>query len=89
MNRGLGLKQSAQFALDEFRNLLGVQPGQYKTFGEFNKHVIKPALDEVNALATFSLSLALARAASGGVKCGLLALPRQSPRAMRLVKGEM
>ncbi len=45
------------YTLDEFRDLLGVQPGRYRTFGELNKHVIKPAVDEINALAFFSLSV--------------------------------
>lgn len=54
---GLGLKQSQQYGLDEFRDLLGVMPGKYKTFGELNKHVLKPAVDEINALASFNLSV--------------------------------
>lgn len=54
---GLETKQSQNFTLDEFRDMLGVQPGRYKSFGELNKHVIKPATDEVNALAAFNLSL--------------------------------
>jgi plasmid replication initiation protein len=45
------------YTLDEFRDLLGVQPGRYKTFGELNKHVIKPAVDEINALASFSMNV--------------------------------
>lgn len=45
------------YTLDEFRDLLGVQPGRYKTFGELNKHVIKPAVDEINALAAFSMNV--------------------------------
>jgi len=32
-----------------------VQPGQYKSFGELNKHVVKPAVAEVNALAAFGI----------------------------------
>jgi plasmid replication initiation protein len=54
---GLELKQSQTFTLDEFRDMLGVQPGRYKTFGELNKHVLQPAVAEVNALAPFSLSV--------------------------------
>ncbi len=53
----LDYKTFTEYSLDEFRNLVGVQPGQYKTFGEFNKHVLKPALSEVNALAPFNLSV--------------------------------
>jgi plasmid replication initiation protein len=54
---GLELKQSQTFTLDEFRDMLGVQPGRYKTFGELNKHVLQPAVAEVNALAPFSISV--------------------------------
>ena len=54
---GLELKQSQAFTLDEFRDMLGVQPGRYKTFGELNKHVLQPAVAEVNALAPFSISV--------------------------------
>ena len=36
---------------------MGVQDGQYKTFGEFNKHVLKPAVMEINALAAFTIGV--------------------------------
>lgn len=45
------------YTLDEFRELLGVPPGRYKAFGEFNKHVLKPAVAEVNALAPFGVTV--------------------------------
>ena len=48
---GLSSKTFQDYTLDEFRALLGVPPGRYKTFGELNKHVIKPTVAEVNALA--------------------------------------
>jgi hypothetical protein len=50
-------KTFQDYTLDEFRDLLGVPPGRYKTFGELNMHVIKPALTEVNALASFGVSV--------------------------------
>lgn len=53
----LSIKTMHQYSLEEFRELLGVPPGRYKTFGELNKHVIKPTVDEVNAIAPFSLTL--------------------------------
>jgi hypothetical protein len=53
----LSKKIFQDYTLDEFRDLLGVPPGRYKTFGELNKHVIKPAVTEVNALAPFGVSL--------------------------------
>ena len=52
----LEYKTFADYGLDEAREMLGVQPGKYKTFGEFNLHVLKPALTEINALAPFNLS---------------------------------
>ncbi len=45
------------YSLDDFRDLLGVPLGRYKTFGELNKHVLKPAVAEVNALAPFTVSV--------------------------------
>lgn len=53
----LSKKSFQEYSLDEFRALLGVPAGRYKTFGELNKHVIKPAVDEVNALAPFGVSI--------------------------------
>lgn len=53
----LSKKTFQEYSLDEFRALLGVPAGRYKTFGELNKHVIKPAVDEVNALAPFGVSV--------------------------------
>ena len=48
---------NAEESLAEFRELMGIQDGQYKTFGEFNKHVLKPAVMEINALAAFTIGV--------------------------------
>jgi hypothetical protein len=53
----LDYKQCHTWSLAEFRLLMGVQDGQYKTFGEFNKHVLKPAVQEINALAAFTITV--------------------------------
>ena len=53
----LSRKTTQDYTLDEFRELLGVPPGRYKTFGELNKHVIRPTIAEVNAIAPFALSV--------------------------------
>jgi hypothetical protein len=53
----LSKKIYQDYTLDEFRDLLGVPPGRYKAFGELNKHVIKPAVAEVNALAPFGVAV--------------------------------
>lgn len=54
----LSHKTMQEYTLEEFRDLLGVQAGKYRTFGELNKHVIKPVVAEINALAGFNVSLA-------------------------------
>lgn len=51
----LSMKTSTDYTLEEFRELLGVPPGRYRTFGELNKHVLKPTVQEVNAIAPFNL----------------------------------
>mmetsp|Transcript_27251 Transcript_27251/g.49899 ORF Transcript_27251/g.49899 Transcript_27251/m.49899 type:complete len:297 (-) Transcript_27251:1414-2304(-) len=50
-------KSHEDFSLDEFRNTLGVEDGKYVAFGALNKHVIKPTVDEINALAPFNISV--------------------------------
>jgi hypothetical protein len=53
----LTLKHTQTYSLEAFREILGVQPGRYKSFGELNLHVIKPSVAEINALAPFTLTL--------------------------------
>jgi hypothetical protein len=52
----LEFKMVQDYSLEEFRAMLGVPEGRYKTFGELNKHVLKPAVMEINALAPFGVS---------------------------------
>lgn len=53
----LSFKSQVEYSLEEFRNMLGVSPGCYKTFGELNLHVLKPVVAEINALAPFGLAV--------------------------------
>lgn len=46
-----------ELTLDELRLMLGVEEGRYVAFGALNKHVVKPALAEINALAPFNIDL--------------------------------
>lgn len=50
-------KFSEKFTLEEFRDLLGVPKGKLSTFGNLNKYAIKPAVTEINALATFGVQI--------------------------------
>lgn len=54
---GLGRRVAQELTLDEFREMLGVETGKYAAFGALNKHVLKPALGEINALAPFNLEV--------------------------------
>jgi hypothetical protein len=54
---GLNKKVAQEFTLDEFRELMGVEEGKYPAFGALNKHVIKPVIMEINALAPFNVSI--------------------------------
>lgn len=54
VERRIGLmKQHEVLSIDEFRALLGVPEGKLERFADFNKHCLKPALDEVNHLTDF------------------------------------
>ena len=44
-------------SLDDFRTLMGVENGKYSAFGALNKHVIKHVVLEMNALASFSITV--------------------------------
>ena len=51
-------KTMQEYSLKEFRGLLGLPEDKYPRFGELNKHVIKPIVQEINALAAFYVALA-------------------------------
>lgn len=55
---GMRHKTTERFTLEEFRALLGVEEGKYPAFGALNKHVLKPAVEEIAALAPFNVSAA-------------------------------
>lgn len=55
---GLDHKISHTYTLDEFRTLLGVEPAKYPSYGNLAQKVIKPAVQEINALADFHISVA-------------------------------
>jgi plasmid replication initiation protein len=49
------------FAIERFRDLLGVPPGAYKLGADFIRRVTDPALLEVNGLSDMSVDLTLVR----------------------------
>lgn len=54
---GLSRKSYQDLTLEEFRELLGVEEEKYAAFGALNKHVIKQTVLELNALASFSVTV--------------------------------
>ena len=54
---GLTRKSFQDLSLKEFRELLGIEKGKYAAFGALNKHVVKPTVLELNALASFSVTV--------------------------------
>lgn len=54
VERRIGLhKQFEEITVDAFRAYLGVPDGRLERFADFNKHALKPALEEVNHLTDF------------------------------------
>ena len=51
-------KYHEEYTVDELREILDVQPGQLKAFGNLKQRAIVPALDEVNLWAPFKVSIA-------------------------------
>lgn len=45
--------QYEEFSVEEFRNLLGVPKGKLVRVADFNKHALRPAIDEVNFLGDY------------------------------------
>ena len=45
--------QYEEFTVDELRNLLGVPKGKLARVADFNKHALKPAIEEVNFLGDY------------------------------------
>jgi len=48
-------KFTEDFTLTEFRELLGVPMGKLRAFGNLNQYAIKPAVAEINAMASFGV----------------------------------
>lgn len=49
----LSYVRSETFEIDQFRSMLGVEPGKLSTYSNLLKFAIKPAFEEVNRLAEF------------------------------------
>ncbi|HET9121891.1 MAG TPA: replication initiation protein, partial [Acidiferrobacteraceae bacterium] len=61
-----------RFALDRFRDLLGVPPGAYERGNDFVKRVIDPAVVEVNGLSEYGVKVDVERPYSRAPISGVL-----------------
>lgn len=59
-----------RFSVDEFRALLGVEPGKLPLFKNLKQRVLDPAVMEVNGLSDFTVTVEPVR--DGGLQRGLL-----------------
>lgn len=81
--RRIGLvKQYEEFTVDEFRALLGVPEGKLDRYADFNKHCLKPALEEVNHLTDFEVSV-MAIKKGRTVEKLALGWVKKSPKALQ------
>ena len=46
-----------ELTVEDLRNLLGVEEGKLEGYGNLNKFAIQPAIDEVNAISPFAVSI--------------------------------
>lgn len=53
----LKYKKSEEFDLKDFRGLLGVPPGKLQRWADLRRFAIKPAVDEINQLCDFEISV--------------------------------
>lgn len=83
VERRIGLvKQYEEFTIDEFRALLGVPEGKLDRYADFNKHCLKPALDEVNHLTDFEVNIMAIKKGRSVEKLALSWL-KKSPKALQ------
>ena len=76
------MKQYEEFTVEEFRALLGVPEGKLDRYADFNKHCLKPALEEVNHLTDFEVTVMAIKKGRTVEKLGMSWL-KKSPRALQ------
>ena len=83
IERRIGMmKQYEEFTVEEFRALLGVPEGKLDRYADFNKHCLKPALEEVNHLTDFEVTVMAIKKGRTVEKLGMSWL-KKSPRALQ------
>lgn len=79
--------QSECFSVEELRALLGVPEDKLPRFADFNKHALRPALEEINHLTDYVVTV-------GAIKRGhtveklMLTWARKPPEALKIAAAE-
>jgi plasmid replication initiation protein len=79
--------QSEQFSVAEFRAHLGVPKDKLPRFADFNKHCLKPALDEINQLTDYAITVGVIKRGRTVEKLHLTWL-KKSPEAVKIAVAE-
>ena len=79
---GYDLLDYVPLEMVEFRALLGVPEDKLDRFADFNKHCLKPALEEVNHLTDFEVGVIAIKKGRTVEKLGLSWM-KKSPRALQ------
>lgn len=83
VERRIGMmKQYEEFSVDDFRAMLGVPEDKLERFADFNKHCLKPAIEEVNYLTDFEVTVMAIKRGRTVEKLGMSWM-KKSPRAMQ------
>jgi plasmid replication initiation protein len=79
--------QREYFSVDEFRGLLAVPGDKLPRFADFNKHCLKPALEEINQLTDYAVSVGVVKRGRSVDKL-LLTWMKKSPESVRAAAAE-
>lgn len=79
--------QSESFSVADFRALLGVPKDKLIRYADFNKHCLKPAIDEINQLTDYAISVGVVKRGRTVEKLTLTWL-KKSPEAIKLAHAE-
>jgi hypothetical protein len=83
IERRINMKaQSEYISVKDFRGQLGVPDDKLPRFADFNKHCLKPALDEINQLTDYAVSVGVVKRGRSVDKL-LLTWMKKSPEAVR------
>ena len=79
--------QSETFSVAEFRAHLGVPKDKLPRFADFNKHCLKPALDEINQLTDYAITVGIIKRGRTVEKLSLTWL-KKDPEGVKIAVAE-